>query len=527
MFDLNGFDPDEEEKKRQLLGGLLGGITPQEPAGPTEEPQPMATPGLQAPDTSFMQSGQQGLGGYTPPPAAQSPEFLQKVQSGHEFGAGDIAMLGGIIAALVAGGKNGGAIAGGLAGQYGQGVIGDMQQRNQRNAEIDVYNNKLANQDTELARWEKDQEAQLSYGNLEARKTGQDLEKQHIELQKARMEAEANPDSPAAQAKLAQLQKKLEIEGEAEVGVYQKKSDIELNQRKLLAELVGARGGRAASGHAAPTGKGAAPTDPVKALRAKEAAAKLAGIDAGTYDPVTGKPISGDTGEKPLTPPQKLAREKYDALKTPIPGLEIEDEEAWAASVTTPGARDKVAKYWQGVQQTKNALSRMKTLREANGAEMFGEKKAAYDAALTAAIGGFTQIGNSGVLNGGEFARYKDMIPGMAPRLADVGRLVGGEDQTVAELTGVMSEVDSLAADGLAVAGVRPGSGKSKGGPAASKGSKATPSAGFSEGEPSTGVTSGGKRLVTMKHSKTGKTDSQELDEASIQALTRKGWVLQ
>lgn len=511
MFDLpGGYDPEEEERQRKLLGGLLGGITPQEPtAAPSEAPQPMAAMGLVAPDTSFMQQGPEGLGGYKPPPAAK-PEFMDRVQSGHEFGVGDVAMLGGILAALLGGGKNGGSIAGALAGSYGQGIMGDMQNRNERNAQIDTYNNKLANQNTELDQWKADQEAQLQHGNLQARNKGLTLEQERERRIAERLALQDDPESELNQGEVTQAERLARARSGVSIEEAQKRSDIELNQRKVLAELLG----KGSAKHAAPPGKGGASADPIKALKAREAAAKLAGIDAGTFDPLTGKPI-GDDGEKPLTPPQKLAREKYDSLKTPIPGLEIDDEEAWAASVTTPGGREKIQKYWQGVQQTKNALGRMKKLREENGIEVMGEQKAAYDAALTAAIGGFTQIGNSGVLNGGEFARYKDMIPGMAPRLADAGRLIGGEDQTVAELTGVMSEVDSLAADGLAVAGVRPGSGGSKKAGAPGGGSKAKLGDGFSEGAPSSAA---GPRTVTVTYTD-GETEQVEADAAGIAKL--------
>jgi len=517
MFDLpGGYDPEEEERQRKLLGGLLGGITPQEPAAaPSEAPQPMAAMGLGAPDTSFMQQGPQGLGGYKPPPAAK-PEFMDRVQSGHEFGVGDVAMLGGILAALLGGGKNGGSIAGALAGSYGQGIMGDMANRNQRNAEIDTYNNKLANQNTELDQCKADQEAQLQHGNLQARNRALTADEAREKRIAERLALQDDPESELNKGDVTQAERIARARSGVSLDEAKKRSEIEIQQRKVLAELLG-KGGRAGTGggHAAPTG--GKPIDPTKALRAKEAEAKLAAIEAGTFDPLTGKPK-----EAAKTAAQIEREGKADVLRTPIPGSAVVDEEAWKASTTSAVERRGIQKYFQGVQQVRNGIAALKQLREENGTEMFGQAKSNYDSELTAVIGGFTQIGQSGVLNGGEFARYKDFIPGIGPKASDAMRLLPGHsDPTLDELQGVADAVEQLAGDGLATVGLafegpaQTRAGKGARAAAPSGGSKAKLGDGFSEGAPSSAA---GPRTVTVTYTD-GETEQVEADAAGIAKL--------
>jgi hypothetical protein len=532
MFDYT-YDPDEEERRRQLLGGLLGGsgfsITPQSEPSAAPSEAPIGAPQLQAPDTSFMQ--QSGPSGYRPPPAA-APEFMQRVQSGHEFGVGDIAMLGGILAALLGGGKNGGSIAGALAGSYGQGIIGEMANRNQRNAEIDQYNNKLANQNTEYDRWKADQEAQLAFGNLEARKRGMANDEAREKRIAERLAQQDDPESELNRGEVTQAERIARARSGVSIEEAQKRADIELNQRKLLTELLG-KGGSAQAGHAAPAGKGGAKTPkeltPEQALKRKLAENALRGMEDGSVDPLTGKPKlpTDEAGNpiKPETPAARAAREKADLLRTPIPGSVVQDEDAWNAAVTSGVERRNVQKYLTGVQQVRNSLQAMKELRQTHGIEFFGQAKSDYDAALTAAIGGFTQIGQSGVLNGGEFERYKAFIPGMGLKANDAMRLNpfgDGADPTVESLQGVQDAVERLASDGLASVGLAfdgPAQGAVRKKPAAapSGGSKAKPGDGFSEA-PAPASSGGGKRTVTVT-TKDGRSKTASLSEAEIEDL--------
>ena len=522
MYDAPGYGPDDDEERRRLLESLIGARSQADaPAAEEERPAGAAeTMQFTAPDASILQQSG-GSSGFTPPPAASEPAYLEH-QAGHSFGAGDGLMIAGILASLIA--KKPG-LAMSLGGAYGGGLMQGEQDRQANNARIDVYNSQLAEKNNPFNRWKDEQSARTQAGNLSAREkeneTAATREKRILDRQAADDQFERDKLDPDSETYKGAMQRARDLQGiqtEGDLARKKGESEIDYRKRKMLGELVSARSGGKLG---APTGKGLK-----REVEDAKNQALLDGIKDGTVDPITGKRKAqpGDTPEgedidpatgKPYSAAAKLQREKYSALQTAFPGTEIEDEAAWKASVTTPGGREKIGKYFQGVQQTNNALRRMRSLREQFGTEVMGSAKSAYDAALTAAIGGFTQIGNSGVLNAGEFERYKNMIPGMGPRMADLGRMVGGQDQTLAELDGVIDEVGSLASDGLSVAGLRMGSSGKKSG-----GSKATPAdAGSFGGDQPTG---GGKRMVTMH--KGDITDTQELTEEQIQKLKAKGW---
>ena len=155
-------------------------------------------------------------------------------------------------------------------------------------------------------------------------------------------------------------------------------------------------------------------------------------------------PGKGDAGE---TPAQKLARERFeyqkqrdlkkdtddgkkkpaeektDLLAAPMPFISVNDDDesktAWKASMLTPGERGKVTTYAQGARSAITALDEMIKIREEHGIELYGENKKAFDAAMARAIAGYTVIGHSGVLNAGEFERYKSLMGGLEPKLTD------------------------------------------------------------------------------------------------------------
>lgn len=507
------YGEDEDEKFRQMLGGILGnGPAPYDVT--TSMEQPDAPSALSVP--YMPQSAPSGMGGYTPPPAASAPQYLDHVQ-GHQFGAGDVAMLGGILAALLGGGKHRGEIAGSLAGQYGGAIMQNNARADQRNQQVDQFNAQLAAKDDPLARWKADQEAQYRAGSLKARDKELALQQTREDRIGAAQDAEAAIDPVEQARKIAQAR------ADVDIATQRQKDDMTAGLREQLGVITGKQ--RADAGFGAPGGK---PLDPSKVLRNRQAQAALDGIDAGTVDPLTGKPKlpTDEDGNpiKPKTAAQVAAGEKADLLATPFPGMKIDDNDAWRASNTTPAAREKNLKYFNGVQQVNNSLARMIKLREDNGTEILGRAKSDYDAALTAAIGGFTQIGQSGVLNGGEFARYKDFIPGIGPHLNDVMRL-GGGDPTLEQLKGVQDSVKALAGDGLRSIGgsfdesVKPSGSKEKSlGTSADGGIKFSvdpeAEAKFNQG--------GGTRTVTM--TKNGVTDTQDLTEDQIQKLKLKGW---
>jgi hypothetical protein len=165
-------------------------------------------------------------------------------------------------------------------------------------------------------------------------------------------------------------------------------------------------------------------------------------------------------GEKPLTPAQKLAADKDAAAHGEMPGIVIDDKDAWKSATLTPAERGKVGKYASAARGALTALNDMIKLREAHGPEVLGPHKAAYDAAQLRAISGYTEIGHSGVLNSGEFARYKDIIPGMGPSFTDAldktGKLIGRNvDTTLEDLKAVRAETLAAFNAGLYQAGAR------------------------------------------------------------------------
>lgn len=430
---------DDDEKFRQMLGSILGnGPAPYDVTTSMEQPERSQ---LSAP---YMPQSAPSMGGYTPPPAAAAPPYLDHVQ-GHQFGAGDIAMLGGILAALIGGGKHRGEIAGSLAGQYGGAIMQNNARADQRNQQVDQYNSQLAAKDDPLERWKADMMGKQAVGNLEARNKELGLQQSREDRIAAAQAAEDAKD-PVEQARLIE-----EARAGVRLDTKRKENDMDVGTREMLGLILGKQKAQ----FAAP---GGGSNDPMKELKRKQAAALQAGIDDGSIDPTTLKPKAklDDEGNpiKPKTAAQVAAGEKADLLATPFPGSVVDNDQAWRAANLTPAEREKNKKYFTGVQQVRNSLQRMIQLREDNGTEILGRAKSDYDAALTAAIGGFTQIGQSGVLNGGEFARYKDFIPGISPHLNDVTRLVGGNDPTLEQLKGVKDSVDALASDGLRTIGI-------------------------------------------------------------------------
>lgn len=506
MFDYT-YDPDEEERRRQLLGGLLGGggftISPQsEPsAEPSEAPPPTAAPALQLPDTSFMQQ-QGGPSGYRPPPASE-PEYMQRVQSGHEFGFGDIAALGGILTALLAGGKNGGAIAGALAGQYGQGVIGDMQQRNQRNAQIDQYNNKLANENTEYDRWKADQEAQLQFGNLEARKRQMTNDEAREKRIAERLAQQDDPESALNQGEVTQAERLARARSGVSIDEAQKRSEIELNQRKLLAELLG-KGGSARAGHAAPTGKGGAKAPkeltPEQALKRKMAEAALAGMEDGTVDPLTGKPKE-----------QQAAGELV-----PFDDTHVENGPLFKSTAGNHANYQKLRQQDADMAAGVASFDDMVRLLEEHGSETDmtedgAEHRGSFDVARGQAQRAWGVLKNLGVIQPGE-AKTIDQALGadMSPGARDALRLFTG-DERVGRLRGAGSSFRK----GLTAARKKMGLGDGAAAAAPSGGSKATPGAGFSEGSASSGT-----RKVTVTNVE-GQSVTRDLTEDQIEELKR------
>jgi hypothetical protein len=194
----------------------------------------------------------------------------------------------------------------------------------------------------------------------------------------------------------------------------------------------------------------------------------------GAIDPATGKPYpsmsagqarylkaTGQGGEDDdeITAGQvrKNNEDRRASLETPIPGTEVVDQPAWQASVQTPAARGQVTTLARGYRQVMDGIDRMIKLREQYGTEVqAGAAKTDYNLAQKAVIGGYTQIGNSGVLNGNEFLRYAEDIPSMGLHINDLQRLLpGSEDPTLGQLRGLKSASEASIDTALGTYGVR------------------------------------------------------------------------
>lgn len=502
-----GADPDEEE----LLGALLAqspGPAPAPQQSPDlEPPEPMG--GLQAPLLADRNSYAQPAASSGGPPA-YTPEPMQHVPD-RGFGVQDVGMLAAIIGAALVGGKHGRQAIPGMIGSYAQSYGQDVDRRDARNQQIDMYNAQQAERHNPRQQYFEDQrsaqaatELDLQKQNLLARNRGLDLQTKQEERIAAAAAREAAIDPVQRTRDLAQARADVELD------LARKRADVEVGTKEMLGIITGNQRRAAAGGPGAMTPKKA------------QSKAIMDGINNGTIDPVTLKPkekpidpndpnVDPATG-KPYTPAERRKRSDEDLLREPVGETEVIPgrERDWQAQVITPGNRDKIRIYEQGVNQTIRSLTKMKEIRDRVGAEGWGTEKSNYDALLTAAIGGYTQIGQSGVLNGGEFARYKDFIPGIGPKPSDV--LPG--DVTSDELQGVIDATKRLASDGLGSVGLRFKS-KPVGGGAKQK---AGPQSSFGAAPQDAAPSGGGKRTVTVT-TVDGQTDTDELTEDEIRQL--------
>ena len=536
------FDQDEDEKFKQMLGGILGdGPSPIEaesgPLGQMAQPQQPDAPGggsMLSQPYMPQSSGPSGLSGYTPPPPAAAPQYLDHVQ-GHQFGAGDVAMLGGILAAILGGGKHRGEIAGSLAGQYGGAMMQANARADQRNQQVDQYNSQLASKDTGLERWKADQMAKQYAGNLKTRGDELALQKSREERIAEAQMAEAMKD-PVAEA---------EAIAKARAGVAldtkRQENDMEVGTREKLGLILGKQ--RAEFG--APTGKGAAAgggmNDPMKALKAKLAQAQLDGIDAGTVDPLTGKPK-----ELPKTPAQTEREDKLNTALAPFEGTEVGDMSVWKPIASDKTTREKSRRDDAALSGALPALDAMIKLRENNGTNTGfgkegGEVSAAYDVERGKVESALGVLKNIGVISPTEAENLSKTIPTLGPGLSDVSRMLpeawGGGDSTLGKLKGARAEWEDLVSRGRSKYGLKA---KSSGGGeqdlgtsdsgikfSVDKGAEskfnAGEAGGFGPGD-STGKPDSGQRTVTITYTD-GETESFTGSDADIQRLRGKSAV--
>lgn len=519
------FDQDEDEKFKQMLGSIIGdGPAPYDVTTPLEQPD--APSQLSTP---YMPQSAGGLGGYTPPPAAAPPQYLDHVQ-GHQFGGGDVAMLGGILAALLGGGKHRGEIAGSLAGQYGGAMMQANARADQRNQQVDQFNAQLAAKDDPLARWKADQQAQYQAGSLKAR--GDELA-----LQKSREQRIADSQG-AEDAKDPVEEAKRVAQARADVALdtRRQENDMEAGLKERLGEILGINKGKLGAPGAAPSGDTTGPAaDPVKRLKQRQAEAALAGMDDGTVNPLTGKPVE---------PPKAATKSR-----TPFADTEFDDggEELFNEKNSTAGNYQKNSDTDSELTKGIAAMKTMRDLLKNNGSQWGTDEKSAklkgeFDTAKGVVQSSQAKLRALGVLQQREQDKVDAAIGAdMGVGLSDLTSAVGLGDLRIGRLEGAIKSFEDMQGIGRHANGLRAKTVQEKPIGETDSGIKFSvdpdKEAKFNSGEgggfgpgdqtgkPATSVqsTPGGQKLVQLI-SPSGKRGSRELSDSELQGLLAAGW---
>lgn len=438
-------DDDEEEKQRRAMEALAGADMPAEPA-PT--PEYDLTP--PEPDDQALSA----LAGDEPQPtAAASPEHafvddsenMPKRDDGHNM-LDDVDW-------------------GPLGGGVGWAVLADL----------------LLNKGKQLP-------SVLAYG-AQAReaKRGNDLKMQAQRSQQTRLQQQDELNAEYRRAQMANIGSENELkrgqqdltkqsQGLREQEIQQAQADFEERKRKAMAAE---QGHYDAEGNALPAMTAdearAAQLDALGKERTNQdtiARERIAAQERIAGMPARARAGGGGGGARTVVDPdtgdeveelsagavRAITEKRRGSLATPIPGTEVVDAPAWQASVQTPAARGQVATLTRGYRQVTDAVDKMIALREQYGTELIdSEAKTAYNLAQKAAIGGYTQIGNSGVLNAGEFQRYADDIPNIGLKPTDALRMFGGDDVTLEQLKGLKSASEASIDAALGTYGLRRG----------------------------------------------------------------------
>jgi hypothetical protein len=143
----------------------------------------------------------------------------------------------------------------------------------------------------------------------------------------------------------------------------------------------------------------------------------------------------------------------------------VDIPDAYLAATATPAQRDQVIQHVMLTNKVDQAMKDLIDVQERVGSGKIipGKEKSAYETAYQAAIGAFTDIAHSGVLNAGEYPRYAQRLPStFEPKdeLMDVYNKYlgnGGEENTsLSRLRGVQKELRSIGSAGLQGYGVHP-----------------------------------------------------------------------
>ncbi len=118
-------------------------------------------------------------------------------------------------------------------------------------------------------------------------------------------------------------------------------------------------------------------------------------------------------------------REALSASRRAIPGLTITNESAYDTATADDPTYRKMLDSASAYRALLTSLDKMRAIRSKHGVEIPGAAQGEYDLAKTTAIGAVTKLGETGVLNQGEWDRYSKAIPGITPSVADIPNMIG------------------------------------------------------------------------------------------------------
>lgn len=166
---------------------------------------------------------------------------------------------------------------------------------------------------------------------------------------------------------------------------------------------------------------------------------------------------------------EQRAQQQEDLAQSDMPGIEVTDRNAWQAAVPDATRRAKLAQYVSSGRTSVEALKDMIKARQEIGPVWNSlndeEKRVAIDTMATKqkqVIGGASTIGNTGVLNAGEFPRYAKDIPDGSFQTSDAFdellNMTPGmshRDTQLERLQGSLKAFQDALDSGLASAGAR------------------------------------------------------------------------
>lgn len=359
-------------------------------------------------------------------------------RAGGGGGMSDWAVLGPLALLGLAGGEGGQALASGaLSGYAGE------QERQRREAREDA----IRREGRQMTPY---QQAQLG------------LQGRRVDMEQARLFADANRGlSPRDQLAREQWEWK-KAHPEQMSDIERRKAESEIKKNEAMAARYARRGGG---------GGGGAAFDVTGALEAADKSYTEKNLQMPPH--IKNKYLRA-RNRKDLDAAERLvqtdlqqqrqasARAAKEPVGTIIPGLNVTDQETFDS--LSKKEREDLRKAVAGNKSMRTGLRRMIALRREYGSEIMSEAAGEYEAAQTLVIGGLTKLAESGVLNSGEFDRYKAMLPSLTPGPTDAVRVatLGAVDPTLNKITGFERTVGTLADARLAPFGVRFGEGKAR-----------------------------------------------------------------